>query len=100
MAPQIFCKLQSRENFEKVRGVEPGIQKTKPKFVKSTIKVTFLLTNCSVQCREMLFASFLSGVFITAIIVNPPERKLAKRTFMKKLPTENKLALSEGLEQT
>ena len=25
------------------------------------------------------FASFLSGGFITAIVVNPPERKLAKR---------------------
>ena len=28
----------------------------------------------------MRFASFLSGGFITAIGVNPPERKLAKRT--------------------
>ena len=28
----------------------------------------------------MHFASFLSGGFITAIVVNPPERKLAKRT--------------------
>jgi len=26
------------------------------------------------------FASFLSGRFITAIVVNPTERKLAKRT--------------------
>jgi hypothetical protein len=26
------------------------------------------------------FASFLSGGFITAIVVNPPERRLAKRT--------------------
>ena len=32
------------------------------------------------QCTEMRFASFLSGGFITAIVVNPPERKLAKRT--------------------
>ena len=29
---------------------------------------------------EMRFASFLSGGFITAIVVNPPESKLAKRT--------------------
>ena len=29
---------------------------------------------------EMGFASFLSGGFITAIVLNPPERKLAKRT--------------------
>ena len=28
----------------------------------------------------MRFASFFSGGFITAIVVNPPERKLAKRT--------------------
>ena len=28
----------------------------------------------------MRFASFLSGGFITAIVVNPPEMKLAKRT--------------------
>ena len=33
-----------------------------------------------VQCTEMRFASFFSGGFITAIVVNPPERKLAKRT--------------------
>ena len=36
----------------------------------------------------MCFASFLSGEFITAIVVNPPERKLAKRTtvhFLNKL---------------
>jgi hypothetical protein len=28
--------------------------------------------------RYVRFASFLSGGFITAIVVNPPERKLAK----------------------
>ena len=28
----------------------------------------------------MRFSSFFSGGFITAIVVNPPERKLAKRT--------------------
>jgi hypothetical protein len=28
------------------------------------------------------FASLFSGGFITAIVVNPPERKLAKRTFV------------------
>ena len=33
-----------------------------------------------VQCTEVGFASFLSGGFITAIVVNPPERKLVKRT--------------------
>ena len=32
------------------------------------------------QSTEVRFASFLSGGFITAIVVNPPESKLAKRT--------------------
>ena len=32
------------------------------------------------QCTEVRFASFLSSEFITAIVVNPPERNLAKRT--------------------
>ena len=32
------------------------------------------------QCTEVRFASFLSGGFIAVIVVNPPERKLAKRT--------------------
>ena len=32
------------------------------------------------HCTEVHFASFLSGGFITAIVVNPPERKLTKRT--------------------
>ena len=32
------------------------------------------------HCTEVRFASLFSGGFITAIVVNPPERKLAKRT--------------------
>ena len=32
------------------------------------------------QCTEVRFASFLSGVFITAIVVNPLESNLKKRT--------------------
>ena len=32
------------------------------------------------QCTEVRFTSFLSGGFITAIVVKPPERKLAKHT--------------------
>ena len=34
------------------------------------------------QCTEVQFASFFSGGFITAIVVNPPERRLAKHTFV------------------
>jgi len=33
-----------------------------------------------VQRTEVQFASLFSGGFITAIVVNPPERKLAKHT--------------------
>ena len=33
-----------------------------------------------VKCTEVRFASFFSGGLITAIVVNPPERKLAKCT--------------------
>ena len=32
------------------------------------------------QCTEVCFASFFSGGIITAIVVNPLERKLAKPT--------------------
>ena len=37
---------------------------------------------CRHQCtlHRGAFSSFFSGGFITAIVVNPPERKLAKRT--------------------
>ena len=34
----------------------------------------------TVDCTEVRFSSLFSGGFITAIVVNPPERKLAKRT--------------------
>ena len=48
------------------------------------ITFTFLvLTNFSLEFTDVRFASFLSGEFITAIVVNPPERKLAKRTSVK-----------------
>ena len=32
------------------------------------------------HCTVVYFASFFSGGFITAIVVNPPERRLTKRT--------------------
>jgi hypothetical protein len=32
------------------------------------------------QCTEVRFASLLSGGFTTMAVINPPERKLAKRT--------------------
>ena len=33
-----------------------------------------------VQCTKVRFASLLSGGFTTMTVINPPERKLAKRT--------------------
>ena len=33
-----------------------------------------------IQCKEVRFASFLSGGFTTMAVINPRERKLAKRT--------------------
>ena len=32
------------------------------------------------QCKDVRFVNFFSAGFITAIVVNPPERRLAKRT--------------------
>ena len=32
------------------------------------------------HCTEVRFTSFLSGGFTTLAVINPPERKLAKRT--------------------
>ena len=35
---------------------------------------------CTAHCTEVRFGSFLSGGFITEVVVNSLERKLAKRT--------------------
>ena len=32
------------------------------------------------QCTEVRFASFFSGGFTTMVVMNPPEKKLEKRT--------------------
>ena len=37
------------------------------------------INHCLTHCTEVHFVSFFSGEFITAIVVNPPERKRAKR---------------------
>ena len=42
------------------------------------------------HCTQVRFAIFLSGGFITAIVVNPPERKLAKRTSVQYLKIKTK----------
>ena len=48
-------------------------------------KVTWItdLSRCKVrQCTDVRFACFLSGGFTNMEVINPPERKLAKRTFV------------------
>ena len=49
----------------------------------SKIWSTYLLNDpissfCFAQCKEVRFASFLSGEFTTMPVINPPERKLEK----------------------
>ena len=46
---------------------------------------------------EMRFAIFLSGCFITVIVVNPPEKKLAKRTTVNCLVLERKFIFGPPL---
>ena len=46
------------------------------------IRLDNLATHRGTHCTEMRFASFLFAGFITAIVVNPPERKLAKHTYV------------------
>ena len=45
--------------------------------------------NKSLERTEVRFASFLSGRFITAIVVNPPEKKLAKQTSVERCAMSN-----------
>ena len=57
---------------------------------KSTAKIDSFHTSMFIiflvrrlQCTEVRFASFLSGGFITVIVVNSPEKKLEKRNSVK-----------------
>ena len=45
---------------------------------KKCLLFTAIISGSSIGCREVRFAIFFSGGFITAIVVNPLERKLAK----------------------
>ena len=44
------------------------------------IEGPIILLNYGAQCTEVRFASFLSGGFITMVVINPPERKVTKCT--------------------
>ena len=50
----------------------------------SACPLLYPVQDCNVQCTEVQFASFFSGGFVTAIIVNPPERKMTIRTSVQK----------------
>ena len=39
-----------------------------------------IFLTASMQCTKVHFASFLSGELTTTAVINPPEKKLAKRT--------------------
>ena len=58
---------------------------------KKCLLFTAIISGSSIGCREVRFAIFFSGGFITAIVVNPLERKLAKRTFVGWLENTKKL---------
>ena len=45
------------------------------------------------QCTKVHFASFFSSGFITAVVVNPPKRKLGKRTSVQCLERSQILGL-------
>ena len=62
---------------------EPTNQRAGPKMaqIRNPSGEHFLyVTKLSLQCTEVRFASLLSGGFITAIVLNLPERKLTRRT--------------------
>ena len=44
------------------------------------VVASYAFAEMTLQCTEVRFSSLFSGGFITAIIVNPRERKLAKHT--------------------
>ena len=49
-------------------------------YLKISVSFSFILFSASIQSTEVRFSSFLSGGFTTMAVINPPERKLAKRT--------------------
>ena len=48
----------------------------------------------------MRFSSFFSGGFITAIVVNPPERRLAKRTSVQWCTVEGRIGKVSSSENS
>ena len=68
-------------NFKKwVKSIQTAGYNGTRTVIEIVSETKMILYNVLSNCTEVRFASFLSGGFITAIVVNPPERKLAKRT--------------------
>ena len=62
---------------------------------------TSILMLLLLHCTEVRLTSFLSGGFMTAIVVNPPEKKLAKRTsvhYLDKVSYKLKASISPPLQ--
>ena len=49
-------------------------------FCDVSLKRHLLIKRTIGQCTELRFANFLSGGFTTMAVINPPEKKLEKRT--------------------
>ena len=47
---------------------------------RKIIYMHVIFLTASMQCTKVHFASFLSGELTTTAVINPPEKKLAKRT--------------------
>ena len=59
-----------------------GAPEREKEFKWSCLYFYLLHTFQTMQCTEVRFASFLTGGFTTMAVLNPPERKLSKRTSM------------------
>ena len=64
------------------RGLGVSVKLLMPKASQSILRARWEVQKIleGGHCTEVRFSSFFSGGFITVIVVNPPERKLAKRT--------------------
>ena len=62
------------------------------------VRSSFRISLNSPHCTEVHFASLFSCWFITAIVVNPPERKLAKRTSVQCCSKSTSSSFSSGFK--
>ena len=55
-------------------------KKSSTKWNEKKVSAIQVLFDLCPQCTEVRFASFLSGGFTTMAVMNPPKKKLEKRT--------------------